>query len=101
MSQGIERTANASTPLLGARIGLGIMTTLYTTGYSAASALPLLALLLLYWRAERLSLRSMGFTWGRLPHYGLAVLIPVLVMGSLAACAFAANAIDTSRTDWR
>jgi membrane protease YdiL (CAAX protease family) len=101
VSQGGQGREIWTKPLLGVLIAIAITATMDATGYSAASALPLFPLLLLYWRAERLSLRSMGFTWGRIPHYGLAVLIPVLVMGGLAASALMAKALDTSRTDWR
>jgi uncharacterized protein len=43
----------------------------------------------------------MGFVWGGLRNYGLALLYPVVVLGLIALVAFAAGAVDTEHTNWR
>jgi membrane protease YdiL (CAAX protease family) len=87
-------------PLLGVLVAIAITTTMDASGLSAFSALPLFPLLLLFWYAERLPRRSVGFTLGRWRHYGLAVLHPASVLGALALVAAATGAVDVSKTDW-
>jgi len=70
------------------------------SGLSAFSALPLLPLMGLFWYLERHSRQDIGFVWGRLRDYGLAVLYPVLVLGLVAVVSAAAGAVDTALVDW-
>lgn len=53
-------------------------------GYSEFSALPLLALIILFWVLTRHSWADWGLRWGRPADYGLAVLYPIFVMGILS-----------------
>jgi membrane protease YdiL (CAAX protease family) len=87
-------------PLLGVLIAIAITTAMDANGLSAFSALPLLPLMGLFWYLDRLSRRSMGFVWGRWSHYGLAVLYPLLVIGTVALISAAAGAVDVSHANW-
>ena len=42
----------------------------------------------------------MGIAWGKLQHYGMALLHPVLIVGTIAIIAMAGGAFNTSQTDW-
>jgi membrane protease YdiL (CAAX protease family) len=70
------------------------------TGLSAFSALPLLPLMGLYWYLERMSRREMGFVWGQARHYGLAIVLPLLVLATIALISAAARVVDVSQTNW-
>jgi membrane protease YdiL (CAAX protease family) len=92
--------AGSSTAVAGVLAAIAITTTMDATGLAAFSALPLLPLLLLFWRLEKLPRRAVGFAWGGARHYALAVLHPLVVIGGLAAAAWLAGAIDPSAVDW-
>ena len=74
-------------PALGVLAAIAITTVMDATGYSVFSALPLMALLALFWRLERLTRVEAGFVWGRAGHDGLALLHPALVLGLAALVA--------------
>ena len=88
-------------PILGVLVAIVITTTMDATGLSAFSALPLFPLMGIFWYLDRLSRRSMGFSWGRWPQYGMATLYPVLVLGTIALISSAARVIDLSKTNWK
>jgi CAAX protease family protein len=88
-------------PVIGALAAIGITTTMDANGLTNFSALPLCPLMLLCWYLERQPRPPMGFAWGRLRDYGLAVLHPLLVLSAVALIAFATGAVDLSHTDWR
>lgn len=85
---------------LGVFAAIAVTTTMDATGLSMFSALPLLVLAGSFWFLERLPRREVGLTPGRAGPYLLTLLHPALVLGTLAAMAFAAGAVDTSETDW-
>jgi membrane protease YdiL (CAAX protease family) len=85
---------------LGVLIAIGITTTMDANGLLEFSALPLAALLALFWYLERCTRVEIGLVWGGPAHYALAVLHPALVMGLLALAAWIGGAIDLGRTDW-
>ena len=87
-------------PVVGVLIAIAITTTMDANGLLEFSALPLAALLALFWYLDRCSRVEIGFVWGRRAHYALALLHPALVMGPIALAAWAAGAIDLERTDW-
>jgi hypothetical protein len=64
-------------------VAIAITSTMDAIGLTEFSALPLFPLMLLFWRIQRLSGWSLGFTWGRWRDHGLALLYPVLVIGSV------------------
>ena len=43
----------------------------------------------------------MGFVWGPLRYYGLALIYPITVMGALFIVAAFSGALDFSKTDWQ
>jgi membrane protease YdiL (CAAX protease family) len=88
-------------PILGVLLAILVTTTMDATGLTNFSALPLLPLMLLFWHFERLSRSSLGFTWGRWRHYGLAALYPVVVLSAIALISTATGAVDLSHTNWR
>lgn len=90
----------AARPVLGVVIAIAITMAMDANGLSAYSALPLFPLLGLFWFLERLPRRSVGFVWGRWRHYGLAVLYPILILGTITLLAVAARAVDLSQADW-
>lgn len=55
----------------------------------------------LFWYLERLSSAEMGFRWGRLTHYAVALLCPLVVPGIVAIVAMLAGAVDLSNTNWQ
>ena len=87
-------------PIVGALIAIAITATMDATGHFAFSALPLAPLMAIFWFLDRLSRCEMGFTWGRLPQYALALLYPIVVMGLITIIAAATGALDLSHTDW-
>lgn len=95
MQSGLKRA------VLGVLIAIAITAAMDATGFSAFSALPLAPLMAIFWYVDRLSRREMGFTWGRLPHHGLALVYPVVVMGVIALIAAGTGAIDLTQADWR
>ena len=88
-------------PLLAVFLAIAITTTMDAVGLSAFSALPLAALLALFWALERLSRREVGFVAGRVSDYGLALLYPVAVMSPIALAPPLPARVDLSRTDWQ
>ena len=83
--------------VLGVLLAIAITTAMDASGLSTFSALPLCPLLALFWYRERLSRRSVGFVWGRWPHYGLALLYPLAVLGAITLVAAAAGVADLAR----
>jgi membrane protease YdiL (CAAX protease family) len=67
---------------------------------SGMGALLLLPLLVIFWYLERFSRREMGFVPGRLRHYGLGLLHPVLVLSLMALVAWSAGATNSQNPDW-
>lgn len=69
-------------------------------GLSVFSALPLFPLTCLLWYLEKHSRQDMGLAWGRLRDHGLALLYPVLVLGTVALVSAAAGVLDLSPVAW-
>ncbi|MGI9234553.1 MAG: CPBP family intramembrane glutamic endopeptidase [Woeseiaceae bacterium] len=84
----------------GLAVAIAITTTMDATGYAMFSALPLLPLVGLFWYLQKFSRTEIGLVWGRARFYGLAIVYPFLVLGAVAAIAYAFHAVDTSNTDW-
>ncbi|MDJ0879637.1 MAG: CPBP family intramembrane metalloprotease [Halieaceae bacterium] len=68
-------------------------------GLSMFSAFTLMVLIPLYWLLTRHTWKAWGLCFGRPIDYGLAVLYPTFVMGSLVLALIAGGA-DLSATDW-
>ncbi len=88
-------------PILGVCLAIAITTTMDATGLLAFSALPLFPLLVLFWFWEHFSRSDIGFVWGTRRAYLLAVLYPLVVIGTLVLVVAISGAIDTAHTDWR
>jgi membrane protease YdiL (CAAX protease family) len=56
--------------------------------------------MVIFWYLGHISRSEMGFAWGRLHHYGLALLHPLLVMGLIALIAWGRGAIHLEDTNW-
>jgi uncharacterized protein len=84
----------------GVLVSIGITTAMDATGLSAFSSLPLFPLFGLFWYLGRYSLAEIGLTIGRPRHYGLAVLYPLLVLGSVALIAELTGALNLAGTNW-
>jgi membrane protease YdiL (CAAX protease family) len=88
------------------RAGLGVLLAIASTAaldvahLSNLSALPLFALMALFWVWEGQSRTSMGFVSGTPRDYALAVLWPLAVVGALIVTAFATHAVNVTRTSW-
>jgi membrane protease YdiL (CAAX protease family) len=94
-------TTSLRWPILGVLAAIAITSTMDATGLTAFSALPLAALLALFWYLQRFSRVETGFKWGRRHHYVLAVLYPVVVGAVITLIAMAAGATDFSHTNWK
>jgi hypothetical protein len=71
-------------PTLGIIAALATNTIANMGVLPAVGALVLLPLLVIFWYIERFARRDMGFVAGRLHHYGLGLLHPVLVLSLIA-----------------
>jgi len=87
-------------PLLAVIIAIAVNAGMDAAGLSDVSFAPLLPLMLVFWAIQRLPRKSMGIAFGRLPHYGLAILHPVVIIGAIALVCLAAGVIDIGRIDW-
>jgi membrane protease YdiL (CAAX protease family) len=88
-------------PLVGVLLAIGVTTAMDATGLSMFSALALAPLLGLFWFLQRFSREQVGFVWGEVWHYGLAVLYPVVVLGLALLIAWLAGATAASEVDWQ
>ena len=92
-------TTSLRWPILGVLAAIAITSTMDATGLTAFSALPLAALLALFWYLQRFSRRQVGFAWGRWRHYVLAVFYPSIVGAAITLIAMAAGATDFSHSN--
>jgi len=88
-------------PVLGVLAAIAITSTMDATGFAAFSALPLAVLLAIFWYAQRLPRREVGFAWGRWQHYVIALLYPATIAAMLIFAAARAGATDLSHTNWK
>jgi len=86
--------------VVGVILAVGITTTMDATGYSLYSALPLLALTVVFAILLRLSRVELGLRWGRAGAHALGLAYPVFVLGLCALAAGATGGLDVSRTHW-
>lgn len=78
-------------------VAIAITSVMDASGLSAFSSLPLFPLFVLFWYLQRFSAEEIGFTWGRsraFRSYGLAILYPLLVMGTIAGIAALTGALN-------
>jgi hypothetical protein len=88
-------------PAIGALVAIATAIALSISGLSATlNVLMLIPLMGLFWYLERLSRAEMGFVWGRLRHYGLALLYPLFGLGLVGLVAWITGATNLQNTDW-
>lgn len=92
--------ANRIPALLGVVVAIAITATMDATGLSMFSALPLIPLTGLLWYLQKLGRSEVGLTWGKPPHYALAIIYPFLVLSLVGLIALLSGAVDTSESDW-
>ncbi len=85
---------------LGVAAAIAVTSAMDAYGLAEYSALPLFPLMALFWVLDRSSRRAIGFAAGRPRDYLLAVLYPIVVLGIIAAVAFAAGAAGPSHAHW-
>ena len=86
--------------LVGVVAAIGITTAMDATGFAMFSALPLLGLVIILWLWERFSRAQMGLVWGRVRDYGLALIYPIAVLGTISIVTLLTGAVDTTGADW-
>jgi membrane protease YdiL (CAAX protease family) len=84
----------------GVLIAIGITTAMDATGYSMLSALPLAALVGIYWAVQKFSREEIGLVWGNRQFHTVALLYPLTVLGSITAIAYLSGVIDPSSANW-
>ena len=87
-------------PLMAALVAIAITTTMDFTGYLVYSALPLIALTLIFWLIQRQTRAEIGLTLGTLKDYGLALSYPAVVLGVAALAAFLSGDFSLAEADW-
>lgn len=82
-------------------LAIGITGLMVASGLSGLNTvLPLFALLMVFWSLYRFPRRAVGFTLGKVKGYYLAVLFPIVIIGTLSVLAFANGSVDLSKTQW-
>ncbi len=99
-SAAVNSPTRLTWPITGVVVAIAVTTTMDATGLSDFSALALLPLLFLFWLLERLSAKALGFQWGRLRDYRLALLYPIVVMAVIATIAAVAGVINLAGANW-
>jgi membrane protease YdiL (CAAX protease family) len=87
--------------VVGVVLAIGITTVMDATGYTMFSALPLIALIAVFWALQRFSRAEIGLSWGNRRGILLALLYPVAVLGAVACAAWIGSSVDTSGADWQ
>ncbi len=87
-------------PIVGTFVAIAVNAAMDATGLSDLSFASLLPLMLIFWAMQRLPRKSMGLAFGRLRHYGLALLHPLLTIGLIAVVCLAACVADVSKVNW-
>ena len=95
-----SESAGLIVPIAGVLIAVVITTTMDATGLFMFSSLPLCPLLFLFWYLQRFSRQSIGFVWGQWCDYQLAIVYPVIVLGTLVLISAFMRAVDVSRAHW-
>ena len=87
-------------PALAVVVAIAVNAGMDAVGLAGSSFASLLPLTLIFWAIQRLPRKSMGIGFGRWPHYGLAILHPVLIIGTIALICLAMGVINVGKVDW-
>lgn len=85
--------------LLGVGLAIGITSAMDASGYTAFSALPLIALFAIFAWLDRIPRHELGLTTGSASGYALALAHPIIVIGILGALAQMSGELDPARFD--
>jgi hypothetical protein len=87
-------------PVVAVVVAIVVNAVMDGIGLSSISFASLFPLTLIFWGIQRLPRKSMGIALGKLPHYGMALLHPILIVGAIAIIAMLSGVFDTSQTNW-
>jgi membrane protease YdiL (CAAX protease family) len=87
-------------PITAVVLAIAATTTMDATGFSAFSAFALTPLMFLFWAIERLPATKIGFKWGTLRDYTLALLFPIVAIGAVGLFAAIAGSAHLSGAKW-
>jgi len=87
-------------PILGTVIAIAVNAVMDAAGLANLSFASLFPLMLVFWAIQRSPPKNMGLAFGRLRHYGLALMHPFLVIGAIAIVCIAAGVADVSKVNW-
>ena len=76
------------TAIIAVTLAIAITTSMDFTGYTVFSALPLFAIIVVFWSIQKQSRKEIGFIIGKTRYYGLALLYPFIVLGATALIAY-------------
>lgn len=88
-------------PIAGVVIAILVNVAMDGLGLSDISFASLLPIVLVFWAIQRLPRKSMGIAFGRLSHYALAILHPVLIIGGISLLCLAVGVVDTEHFNWQ
>lgn len=84
----------------GTLVAIMVTTAMDATGYAMFSALPLFPLAGLFWYLQRFTRQDIGLIISGGRHYIWALAYPLLVLGFMAAIAWAMGAVNSAESDW-
>jgi len=88
----------AALAVLAAIVVTSAMDAMGLTLFSALALFPMLVLCWWFWRRPP---KSMGFVWGRLSDYAMALAYPVVVLVACVLVAYATGGTHVEHTHWR
>lgn len=74
--------------LIAFLIAVAITATMDFTGYTMFSALPLIAIIAIFWLIVRMSGKEIGLMVGSRKQYAIAIFYPIIILGITAAVAY-------------
>ncbi len=86
--------------IIGTAVAIGVTTTMDATGLTTFSALPLFVLAGVFWAVQRFTRAEVGLQWGRAGFYGIALLHPFVILGTVTLIALVAGATDLGNAEW-
>ncbi|HEX2680475.1 MAG TPA: CPBP family intramembrane glutamic endopeptidase, partial [Candidatus Dormibacteraeota bacterium] len=86
--------------VIGTLLAIAVSAVMDVVGLSGINVFPLVPLFFLYWYLLRLSRPAIGFVWGHLRDYGLALLYPALVLSLVGLLAWLSGAVSVAAVDW-
>ena len=88
-------------PVVAVLTAVAITSAMDASGLAEYSTFPLFPLAALFWYLQRFSPKEIGFALGRMRHYGIAMLHPLLVLGLTALIAWVTGAVHPEQFHWK